>query len=513
MWRGSSPNGRLRMRRSNYTLVSSLRVPARLLPVLLFSTCVYVASGATTGWSEEPSSADERILRLEREVRMLHQKNAELERELRDLRRALEGDRSAAREAPREEVAGSEEPAAGTQPEASPPPGARERDAYLGLRLGSDEGWYDLQLGGRVTGRFTAFAGDHPLDDEFSVERARLFADARLFEYYSLRIQVEFSQERRVDGAFSQEPRLKDAYLEVDYVPWARFRMGQFKVPFTLENIQSHKYIDFAERSIAVDNMRLPSRDIGAMLHGRLADGLFEYQLAVLSGAGENRSDDNSAKDLAGRLVLRPFRGVDSEALRGAQFGVSGTWGEQDELLFGRPFLTVGGTEFVDFALGTALRGDRSRLAAEFAWLVGPASLKTEWMWMWLEDLRGPAVRGDFRFDSWYLSASYLLTGEKKVLDRIVPRRRFNPFRGTWGAWELAARYSLFRSDDDLFRLGLASGSSRADAFTVGISWYLNELLRLTFNYERTEFEDDLVIGGELLDEEDVLLLQTQLEF
>jgi phosphate-selective porin OprO/OprP len=472
-----------------------------------------LTSGATTGWSEEPSNADERILRLEREVRMLHQKNTELERELRDLRQALEGDEEAALEAPREEVAESEEPAGGTQQEASPPAGARERDVVPGLRLTSDEGWYDLQLGGRVTGRFTAFAGDHPLDDEFSVERARLFANARLFEYYSLRIQVEFSQERRVNEAFSQEPRLKDGYLEVHYVPWARFRLGQFKVPFTLENVQSHKYIDFAERSIATDNMRLPSRDIGAMLHGRLADGRFEYQLAVLSGAGENRSDDNSAKDLAGRLVLRPFRRVDNEALRGAQLGISGTWGEQDRVLFGRHFLTVGGTEFVDFAPGTLLKGDRSRLAAEFAWPVGPALLKTEWMWMWLEDLRGPAVRGDFQFDAWYVSGSYLLTGEKKTLGRIVPKRRFNPFRGTWGAWELAARYSLFRSDDDLFRLGLASGTRRAGAFTVGISWYLNELLRLTLNYERTEFEDDLVIGGELLDEEDVLLLQTQLEF
>jgi phosphate-selective porin OprO/OprP len=132
---------------------------------------------------------------------------------------------------------------------------------------------------------------------------------------------------------------------------------------------------------------------------------------------------------------------------------------------------------------------------------------------MWLEDLRRPTARGDFHFDSWYVSASYLLTGEKKTLGRIVPRRRFNPFRSTWGAWELAARYSLFRSDDDLFRLGMASGTSRADAFTVGLNWYLNELLRLTLNYERTEFDDDLMIGGELLDDEDAILLQTQLEF
>jgi phosphate-selective porin OprO/OprP len=268
----------------------------------------------------------------------------------------LEGDEDAALETPREEVAEVEGTAGEPQQEGSPPAGARERDVYPGLHLTSDEGWYDLQLGGRVTSRFTAFAGDHPLDDEFSVERARLFANARLFDYYSLRIQVEFSQERRVNEAFSQEPRLKDGYLDVHYVPWAQFRLGQFKVPFTLESLQSHKYIDFAERSIAVDNMRLPSRDIGAMLHGRLADGVFEYQLAVLSGTGENRSDDNNAKDLAGRLVLRPFQRVENGALRGAQLGISGTWGKQDRALFGLRFLTVGGTGFVDFAPDTVLK-------------------------------------------------------------------------------------------------------------------------------------------------------------
>jgi phosphate-selective porin OprO/OprP len=255
------------------------------------------------------------------------------------------------------------------------------------------------------------------------------------------------------------------------------------------------------------------------MLHGQLADGVFEYQLAVLNGTGENQGDDNSAKDLAGRLVFRrSWRTAKAVAL-GAHMGVSGTWGRQDRELSSLAFLTVGGAEFVDFAADTALKGNRSRLAAEFVWLAGPASLKTEWMWMWLEDLRGPTERGDFRFDSWYVSASCLLTGEKKSLARIVPERPFSPSGGSggsrrdWGAWELAARYSRFNSDGDLFRLGMASGISQAEAFTLGLNWYLNQALRITLNYEHTEFDDDLLVNDELVHDEDAFLIQAQLEF
>jgi phosphate-selective porin OprO/OprP len=453
--------------------MSLLHFPAKFLLAFLLSVCLCFFPGLTTGRAEEPPNTKERMLRMEHDIRALHQKNEDLERELRRLRQAVEENRDITGDAPRGDVIKTENPE------------------------------YDLRLGGRITGRYTALVSDHPMDDEFSLERARLFTNVSLLDHYRLRIQVEFAE----------DPELRDGYLEVDYIPWARFRLGQFKVPFTLENQQSHKYIDFTERSLAVDNMRFPARDIGIMLHGQSPDHILEYQLAVLNGVGENQSDDNSSKDVAGRLVFWPFRNAKKPALAGAQLGVSGTWGSQDTDFSSREFLTVGGTPFVDFASNTVHKGNRSRLGTEFAWAVGPALLKTEWMWMWLDDFRIPSAKEDLRFYAGYVSTSYLLTGERKTLNRIVPEHPFSPPQGGWGAWELAARYSLFHSDDDLFRLGLASGTSRADTFAIGLNWYLNEILRLTLNYEHAEFDDDLLINGEVLDDEDVFLLQTQLEF
>jgi phosphate-selective porin OprO/OprP len=174
---------------------------------------------------------------------------------------------------------------------------------------------------------------------------------------------------------------------------------------------------------------------------------------------------------------------------------------------------TVGRTAFVRFAPGTSLEGNRSRLGAEFALPVGPALLKAESIWMWMDDVRRLSVSEDLDFHSWYVSGSYLLTGESKTLGRIVPEHPLSLAHRTWGAWELAARFSRFHSDEALFRLGLASGSTQTDAVAAGLNWYINELLRLTLNYEYADFEDQLVIDGEPLDDEHAVLVQGQLEF
>ena len=47
--------------------------------------------------------------------------------------------------------------------------------------------------------------------------------------------------------------------------------------------------------------------------------------------------------------------------------------------------------------------------------------------------------------------------------------------------------------DEDAFTLALAApGASRtADAWTVGLNWYLTGNIRYTFNFERTVFDDE----------------------
>ena len=57
----------------------------------------------------------------------------------------------------------------------------------------------------------------------------------------------------------------------------------------------------------------------------------------------------------------------------------------------------------------------------------------------------------------------------------------------------MAARYHTLEIDERALTLGLATaGSSRkAEAWTVGLNWYLTPNFRYMFNFERTVFDDD----------------------
>lgn len=471
--------------------------------MLLVTAFLFVCSAE--GWTQDSPTLEERLIRMEQEIQSLKDGNASLEREVRRLKEQL-AVREGAGIDTLEEVA-SETTAPELPADLSQETKESENQfivAYKkGLSIASDDNRFKLKVGGRVTTRFTTLDSGHPANNEFSVERARLYVKATLLDHYSLRIQSELSE----------DPKLKDGYINIDHMPWAELRLGQFKPPYTWENLQSHKYLDFADRSIAVNNIRKPSRDIGLMFHGRLLNDRLGYQLAVLNGSGENKGDDNDAKDFAGRLALQPFGGAENGILSNLHLGISGTVGNQEKDFSDTSFKTIGGTNFVDFVDDTIHTGDRVRLGTEAIWLIGPASIKAEWTHMQLDDFKLASVEEDFDFYAWYVSGSYMLTGEDKGFKRTIPSRPFDVSQNMWGAWEIAARYSAFHSDDDLFDLGMATGTDKAEAFTLGLNWYLNEFLRFTFNYEHTGFDDSVTVAGKSLDDEDAFLVQCQLEF
>jgi len=62
----------------------------------------------------------------------------------------------------------------------------------------------------------------------------------------------------------------------------------------------------------------------------------------------------------------------------------------------------------------------------------------------------------------------------RRVFEGIRPVRNFD--RDRWGAWEIAFRLSAI----DLNNQNVEGGKER-DA-TLGVNWYLNQFLRITFN-------------------------------
>jgi phosphate-selective porin OprO/OprP len=94
---------------------------------------------------------------------------------------------------------------------------------------------------------------------------------------------------------------------------------------------------------------------------------------------------------------------------------------------------------------------------------------------------------------------SIFITGEHRryntaegVLTSIHPKQNFDPFKGGWGAWEVAARYSYIN-------LNSSSGNingGKEDNVTLGLNWYLHPNLRVMFNYIRVNVTNSKVDEG-----------------
>lgn len=369
----------------------------------------------------------------------------------------------------------------------------------------STDGNFHVELGGRVQSDFdaaeegaTTLTGAR-LGSQFLIRRARLAAEGRFFRW------VNFV----IDADFSATVALQDGYLDLTFLPELRLRVGQFKVPFSLEELTSSRFIDFVERSLL--NELAPARDRGIMVHGSLMKGVASYSLGGFNGSGQNTADNNPDKDLAGRFVLVPFRASNNFWLKGIQVGGNFTWGNQSSRPSAQGRTGARTSNRFTYFATQPTRGDRLRYGGDLVWLVGPAALKFEYSVQTNERIGlgpGRVDLDEVRAEGWYVSATYLLTGEEKRLSATVtPKYQFNPVTGKWGsgAWEVGIRYAelTFESDDpvNFFNGNLASamipGGGRtaengAQALTVGVNWYPNSRTRVMLNWTNNWYDNAL---------------------
>jgi hypothetical protein len=136
-----------------------------------------------------------------------------------------------------------------------------------------------------------------------------------------------------------QKPAPTDAFINFGPSSWFNLQVGQFYLPFTMENRISDNTTPFLERSVVVRNIGAPlTRDIGVMAWGESPNGRLYYAVGIFNGDGPNRPNQDARFDYAGRVVGRLSR-------IGAQLGVSARWGSRDDKLVGydAPALTTQG--------------------------------------------------------------------------------------------------------------------------------------------------------------------------
>jgi phosphate-selective porin len=136
------------------------------------------------------------------------------------------------------------------------------------------------------------------------------------------------AQTVRVQGAPT------DAFINYRAQSYFNVMVGQMDAPFTLENRTSDKYLQFAERSLAVRAVGIPTnKEIGAMFWGETGNRLFYYSLGPYMGDGQNRPNVDSRFDLFSRVFMHPLAAADirqTDAIRDLQVGASFHYGSRD---------------------------------------------------------------------------------------------------------------------------------------------------------------------------------------
>ncbi len=197
-------------------------------------------------------------------------------------------------------------------------------DGTIGLNL---QGWFWASSDPRFFAGYTnSYSGQKNAGTStFRLRRAEMSYDGKVAEIVKYRLMIDPTQiwngnqtvtstgtvgtggKVSVTGTVAVKDILQDAYVGA-MVPYHEVRLGQFKLPITMEGYGSSSKLDFAERSIMGRTFG-DQRDIGVMV---LSDGLpyVEYEAAIVNGTGKNVYDNSPHKAGVARLVVKPYPGI-----------------------------------------------------------------------------------------------------------------------------------------------------------------------------------------------------------
>jgi phosphate-selective porin OprO/OprP len=376
-----------------------------------------------------------------------------------------------------------------------------------GFILSSPDAATSLRIRGLVQFDSRSYFDKNIDNDVLALRRARLGIEGKLGKTTDYQLIGEFA---------GSSAAILDANVVLNYAPELQIKLGRFKTPVGLEQLQTDTNLLFAERSVV--SQLIPNRDIGAQIGGELLGGRVSYAIGVFNGTADgtdsvdSKKDPNDGKDLAARVIFQPWVNDKESPLAGLSFGVGGTYGLQDAaspLTSG--FKTDGQQTF--FAYRTAgaaastntvtANGHVWRLSPQLSYYRGSFGLLAEYVTS-SNDIKSVNSAGasagntaTIKNHAWQTGISYVLTGEEASYKGVIPAADFDRAAGTWGAFEIVGRIASIKFDDSLFGAAVngaqfadsSKSAQSAQTLGVGLNWYLSKTARFSLDYEYTSFK------------------------
>jgi len=252
---------------------------------------------------------------------------------------------------------------------------------------------------------------DRSPNDGFTVRRAKLSAFGYAYEHINFKLEANFVG---VSGSPSSLS-LDDAYIEDNHLPYLVGRAGQFKVPFSLEELTSDTEILSIERSEVVKQIA-PGRDQGISFSGNIPGIPVSYGIGAFNGqktpagttygiganedAAKNKANDNDQLLYAARITAKPLEWI--------SIGISGLTSK-------------------DGGVGTTLAVDRNAYEVELQ-IKSPkrgCSLQGEYLRQWLKNSSDATTTSD----GFYVQAGHYIM--PKHLEAVIKYEEYDSDKDT----------------------------------------------------------------------------------
>lgn len=391
------------------------------------------------------------------------------------------------------------------------------------------------------------------LNDGTNFRRARFGIDGKLFTDFDYALIYEFGGSGTEDAGHIQE-----AWIQYTGLKPFRIKVGAFEPNIGLAAAVSTSQMPLMERpapaevarNIAAGDSRSAIQVATNGIWGDGDSGVAVRYLVTGALTGNTVSTVNSAGGFAtqpldeqtgiiGRFAIAPFDSTNWQLHLGVngQFatqpndsGVANNASRYPIQLRDRPELRVDGTRLVD--TGGIDAKSASVLGFEAAGQMQNFLIESEYFKYKIKRRNAGAARpSDPDFDGWYVMGTWVLTGETRPYNAAEGRfdapkmaYNFNPAAGTWGAFEVAARYSDLNLNYHDCGAGRATPASPAACFdavrggeqkisTIGVNWYLNPDIRIMLDYLHVDVNRFNAAGVQVGQKYNALAMRGQFNF
>ena len=273
-----------------------------------------------------------------------------------------------------------------------------------------------------------------------------------------------------------------DISLSTDIAHLGQLSIGKLKEPFVYEMVGDAANLPHTERWL---NPFFVSRNTGIRLSNTMPGQRGTWTVGVYNNwLSTDKSFSNAGLDVAGRMTWLPVWREEGKEYLHLGMALRYYSGADGVLRFkGKPASNVA-DNYVD----------TGNLDGSHAWNLGLEALYARHNWSLLtEYVHSEAslrARPNATFEGWYLTGSWILSGEARPYDRKVAyARRVQP-HGHWGAFELVGRAGRVDLDD----AGVDGGNM--DGWWAGVNWWATRRWKASVTYGDIGLEQAGVNGN-----------------